>query len=334
MTTRMKQQGLDRLADVLVEDILSTPGDQLLAEVAEDCGNARALADTFDKIVFRAKSSHDRLAAKAAPIVTNQVLSGPLPKNESFRFAEQLRALWQSVIPSVFDIVFPNRLVMIGICSACIASLAVIAAAPQFFNKEQNSGDHVGTQVFDGGPAGPRSGAPTRERQAGEDASERGETRGLVPTPSSSSTAVPLHADGNRPDGPQGGADGAKAIRPQEQFGQSGSSGPVTAAREPPVSKPGASPGVAPVSSAATDNYVVQISSQRSKADAQASLRSLQTKFSKQLGDRKATVQRADLGPKGVFFRTVVGPFGSADDADRFCSSLQAAGGQCRVGKD
>ena len=71
-----------------------------------------------------------------------------------------------------------------------------------------------------------------------------------------------------------------------------------------------------------------------SKADAQSSLRSLQAKFSKQLGDRKATVQRTDLGPKGVYYRTVVGPFGSPDDADRFCSSLQAAGGQCRVEKD
>jgi hypothetical protein len=333
MTARMGRKGLDCLADVLVEDILSTPGDQLLAEVAEDCGNARALADSFDKIVFRAKSSHDRLAAKAAPIVTNQVLSGPLPKNESSPLAEQLRTLWQNVIPSVFNIIFPNRLVMIGICSACIASLAVIAAAPNFFNRaqEQTSGDPAGTQVFDGGPAGPRSGAPTRERPAEGAASERGVTRGLVPAPSSSSTDVPLGAEGDRPDGPQGGADGPKAAKPQEQLGQSTPSGPFTA-REPPAATPGASPGVASVSSA--DNYVVQISSQRSKADAQASLRSLQTKFSKQLGDRKATVQRADLGPKGVYYRTVVGPFGSVDDADRFCSSLQAAGGQCRVGKD
>jgi cell division protein FtsN len=91
---------------------------------------------------------------------------------------------------------------------------------------------------------------------------------------------------------------------------------------------------VASVSSVATDNYVVQISSQRSKADAQTSLRSLQAKFPKQLGDRKATVQRADLGPKGVYYRAVVGPFGSVDDADRLCSSLKAAGGQCMVEKE
>jgi hypothetical protein len=79
---------------------------------------------------------------------------------------------------------------------------------------------------------------------------------------------------------------------------------------------------------------VVQISSQRSKADAHASLRSLQAKFPKELGDRKATVRRADLGPKGIYYRALVGPFGSAGDADRFCSGLKAAGGQCMVEKE
>jgi hypothetical protein len=213
------------------------------------------------------------------------------------------------MIPSVFDIIFPNRLVMIGICSACVASLAVIAAAPKFFDgaQEQSSSDRAGTQVFDGRPTAPRLVATSREREAEGAASERGVTRGLVPAPSSS----------------PGGADGPNAIKPQEQFGQSTPSGPVTAP-----------PGAVSVSSAATDNYVVQISAQRSKADAQASLRSLQAKFRKQLGDRKATVRRADLGPKGVYYRAIVGPFGSADDADRFCSSLQAAGGQCSVEKN
>jgi hypothetical protein len=30
----------------------------------------------------------------------------------------------------------------------------------------------------------------------------------------------------------------------------------------------------------------------------------------------------------------MVGPFGSASDADQFCSGLKAAGGQCIVQKD
>src|SRR5229473_4148651 len=158
MTVKNKQQGLDRLADVLIEDILSTPGDQLLAEVAEDHGNPRAFADSFDKIVLRAKSSHDRLAAKASPTVATQVLGGSRTENEGSDLTERLRALWQNAIPSIFDFIFPNRLVMIGISSACIASLAVIAAAPKFFDRiqEQHSGVPAGTETS--GPTGPQPG--------------------------------------------------------------------------------------------------------------------------------------------------------------------------------
>jgi hypothetical protein len=79
---------------------------------------------------------------------------------------------------------------------------------------------------------------------------------------------------------------------------------------------------------------VVQISSQRSEADAQASFHSLQSKFPKELGDREAIVRRADLGSKGVYYRAMVGPFGTAGDADQFCSGLKAAGGQCIVQKN
>jgi hypothetical protein len=96
-----------------------------------------------------------------------------------------------------------------------------------------------------------------------------------------------------------------------------------------------ATPRLASVSPAASaGGYVVQISSQRSEADAQASFRSLQSKFPKELGDREAIVRRADLGPKGVYYRAMVGPFGSAGDADQFCSGLKAAGGQCNVQKN
>jgi hypothetical protein len=79
---------------------------------------------------------------------------------------------------------------------------------------------------------------------------------------------------------------------------------------------------------------VVQVSSQRSEADAQASFHSLQTKFPKELGDRDAMVRRADLGTKGVYYRAMVGPFGSAGEADQFCNGLKAEGGQCIVQKN
>jgi anaerobic selenocysteine-containing dehydrogenase len=93
-------------------------------------------------------------------------------------------------------------------------------------------------------------------------------------------------------------------------------------------------PPPAASSSGAAAGYVVQISSQRSEADAQASFRSLQSKFPSQLGDREGIVRRADLGPKGVYYRAMVGPFGTAGDADQFCGGLKAAGGQCIVQKN
>lgn len=81
----------------------------------------------------------------------------------------------------------------------------------------------------------------------------------------------------------------------------------------------------------AAGTYVVQVSSQRSEADAQASYRALQGKYPSVLASRQASIRRADLGDKGVYYRAMVGPFGSSDDATRLCDSLKAAGGQCNI---
>lgn len=82
---------------------------------------------------------------------------------------------------------------------------------------------------------------------------------------------------------------------------------------------------------ASTGGYVVQISSQRSEADAQSSYRALQGKFPSVLGSRPPLIKRADLGDKGIYYRAMVGPFGTPDEATQFCGSLKTAGGQCVV---
>ena len=82
---------------------------------------------------------------------------------------------------------------------------------------------------------------------------------------------------------------------------------------------------------AAAGGYVVQVSSQKNEADAQASYRALQSKFPNVLGSRAPLIKRADLGDKGVYYRAMVGPFGSSDEASQFCGSLKSAGGQCVV---
>lgn len=76
--------------------------------------------------------------------------------------------------------------------------------------------------------------------------------------------------------------------------------------------------------------YLVQVSSQRSESDAQASYRGLQAKYS-QLQARQPIIRRADLGSKGVYYRAMVGPFDTAGEAEQFCSGLKHAGGQCII---
>jgi hypothetical protein len=81
-------------------------------------------------------------------------------------------------------------------------------------------------------------------------------------------------------------------------------------------------------------SYVVQVSSQRSEADAQASFKALQGKFPSVLGSRAPLIKRADLGDKGVYYRAMVGPFASSDEAAQVCGNLKTAGGQCVVQKN
>jgi hypothetical protein len=80
--------------------------------------------------------------------------------------------------------------------------------------------------------------------------------------------------------------------------------------------------------------YLVQISSQKNEADAQTSYRAMQNKFPAALGSRPPVIKRADLGDKGVYYRTMVGPFGSTEEAAQFCGNLKSAGGQCVIQKN
>jgi hypothetical protein len=84
-------------------------------------------------------------------------------------------------------------------------------------------------------------------------------------------------------------------------------------------------------SAAASGGFTVQVTSQRSEAEAQSAFRSLQTRFPTELGGREAIIRRADIGGRGTFYRAQVGPFATAEAANAFCGSLKAAGGQCII---
>ncbi|MGE3147136.1 MAG: SPOR domain-containing protein [Pseudorhodoplanes sp.] len=78
-------------------------------------------------------------------------------------------------------------------------------------------------------------------------------------------------------------------------------------------------------------SYSVQVTSQRSEADAQSAWRSLQTRYPAVLGNRQAAIRRADLGSRGVYYRAMVGPFANSGDASEMCSALKNAGGDCVI---
>ena len=90
--------------------------------------------------------------------------------------------------------------------------------------------------------------------------------------------------------------------------------------------RPGWQPRRRPAALAA---ILVQVSSQKSESDAQASYRGLQAKYS-QLKSHQPVIRRADLGSKGVFYRAMV-PFETGDEAVQFCNGLKQAGGQCII---
>jgi len=107
-------------------------------------------------------------------------------------------------------------------------------------------------------------------------------------------------------------------------------SAPALAPARTQTMRTASAPVAAPAPAAASGGYTVQVSSQRSEADAQAAFRSLQGKYPGVLGGYQPMIRRADLGEKGVYYRVQVGPFAS-DQATDLCSRLQSAGGQCVV---
>ncbi|MCA1457980.1 SPOR domain-containing protein [Bradyrhizobium sp. BRP22] len=138
-------------------------------------------------------------------------------------------------------------------------------------------------------------------------------------------------------------AKSAPATRSASANPQHGNPASANASANTPLSlAPGApQPDPAPTRLASTNptatvssggGYVVQVSSQRNEADAQASYRALQGKYPSVLGSQSLVVKRVDLGEKGVYYRAFAGPFSSLDQATQVCSSLKAAGGpQCLI---
>ncbi len=131
-----------------------------------------------------------------------------------------------------------------------------------------------------------------------------------------------------------GGQSAAPAVEPPPRTRVAHAEPPPSA---PVATAPAATAPIATTPAAAAPaagGYAVQVTSQRSEAEAQSAFRELQAKYPTQLGNRQPIIHRADLAEKGTYYRAMVGPFGSAEAAASLCSSIKAAGGSCIVQKN
>jgi cell division septation protein DedD len=78
--------------------------------------------------------------------------------------------------------------------------------------------------------------------------------------------------------------------------------------------------------------WVVQLSAQKSEAEAQSAFRAAQAKYSV-LSGYQPLIRRKDRGDRGVFYGAQVGPF-SQGEANQLCESLKNAGSDCFVIKN
>jgi hypothetical protein len=114
---------------------------------------------------------------------------------------------------------------------------------------------------------------------------------------------------------------------------QSGAADPRPEAHSPaaPIAL-GNPTSAAPMAASVSDGgYAVQVTSERNESNAQAALQALQVKYPNQLRGRQPIIRRVDLGAKGIYYRVLISPFASVDEAAGLCSRLKAAGGNCIV---
>lgn len=142
----------------------------------------------------------------------------------------------------------------------------------------------------------------------------------------------PKPSEAARP--PQPSANAPLSIVPGGQPEAPVASSVRTRASAPPIAIASAAPAAVVHAPPGGGRYSVQVTSQRSESEAEASFRELQAKFPNQLRGREPIIRRADLGSKGTYYRALVGPFASAEEAASMCSGLKAAGGNCLVQKN
>jgi cell division septation protein DedD len=154
---------------------------------------------------------------------------------------------------------------------------------------------------------------------------KRPEAEPTAAAPAAASAGVSYGPAPSQAAGPTAAAaapDGAAGSTPDSPP-QSTDTAPVQAA--PEATKPAAAPEL---------RYIVQLSSQRSEAAAQATSKTLQTKYADLLAGHQPFIRRSDFGDRGVYYRVQVGPLPTFGEANQLCGNLKKSGADCVVQKN
>lgn len=96
-----------------------------------------------------------------------------------------------------------------------------------------------------------------------------------------------------------------------------------------PVTRPTTRPQ--PSVAVGNSNFVVQIASLRSQAEANATYDRLTRKFPALLSGLQPDIKRVDLAEKGIYFRARVAGLADKTAADQLCQQFKASGQDCIV---
>jgi len=134
MIARPDSDALYHLADALSEDIVIVSETDLLAEVAEDFGTPRALANEFNAIIVATTRAFD---AKTQDVRRGQVTVGTTQ-----RFGDWAAQIWQRHAPSIGSVFSPGSSRW---AAASLLLLFMIAGAAALYWSDRMR-DHSGEQ--------------------------------------------------------------------------------------------------------------------------------------------------------------------------------------------
>jgi hypothetical protein len=147
----VRQDPLENLADVLTEDILNTPDDEVLREVEEDYGDPRALANRFDQILERTeKRVFGTARSPASPQARSSVLDLPIRlPDETIRWVKSIFNLG-SRLSEFLSRLTPRTLAWSATAAAVVILVqAAVITAVLIKERDASSGPSLAQRDFD-----------------------------------------------------------------------------------------------------------------------------------------------------------------------------------------